>query len=149
MYLSSTELHRESKRLVLAKGFKMREPSWPIPGPQTEEKERALTELGSFESDFARFLMEAVEEGLASLGELSKEAIYSYLKGTFEIEKQQIPSKIGEFANALETIFGASATIIELEILKALHRRVPQFRYFPPHKNITFTGYIAALRQHL
>lgn len=56
--------------------------------------------------DFEKLLLEAVDEGLSSLGEPSKQAIYFHLEKGFNIKKQEIPYKITTFAKAVEKILG-------------------------------------------
>jgi len=114
---------------------------------ETHERKVARNETSSSTNDFEKLLIEAVDEGLSSMGESGKEAIYFYLKSVFEIEKHEIPDKIEAFANALEELFGAGARLIEIRIIAALHERVDQFKYFPNQGNITFTEYLAALRR--
>jgi hypothetical protein len=114
---------------------------------ETHERKVARNETGFSTNNFEKLLIEAVDEGLSSMGESGKEAIYFYLTSVFEIEKHEIPDKIEAFADALEELFGAGARLIEIRIIAALHQRVDQFKYFPNQGNITFTEYLAALRR--
>lgn len=96
---------------------------------------------------FKKLLLEAVDEGLSSLGDLPKQAIYFYLEKTFKIKKQDIPSKIEEFTDAIEKIFGPGAKILEIRIMKHLYKKVgPSFEYFPEKDELLFTKYVAAVR---
>jgi len=70
--------------------------------------------------DFERLLLEAVDEGLASLGESSKQAIYFHLEKRFNVQKQEIPCRIEAFIGAIEKIFGLGANFLESLILKGL-----------------------------
>lgn len=89
--------------------------------------------------DFDKLLLEAVDEGLSSLGESPKQAIYFHLEKSFNIKKQEIPYKIEAFADALEKIFGLGANFLENLIVKNLYEKVG--RSFKGHisKDLTFT----------
>jgi len=96
---------------------------------------------------FEKLLLEALDETLSSLGDSSKEAIYFHLEKTFSINKQDIPYKIEEFANAIEKIFGSGARLLEIKIMKRLYEKVgPVFKYFPERDDLVFTEYMAAAR---
>jgi hypothetical protein len=74
--------------------------------------------------NFDKLLLEAVDEGLSSLGESSKQAIYFHLEKTFSIKKQQIPEKIADFAQAIHRIFGLGANFLEILIIKRLYEKI-------------------------
>jgi hypothetical protein len=94
---------------------------------------------------FEKLLLEAIDQGLSSLGDSAKEAVYFYLKRTFSIEKLDIHNKIGEFANAIEEIFGLGAKILEIQIIKCLYEKVGyDFKYFPEKDDLLFTKYVEA-----
>lgn len=64
--------------------------------------------------DFDKLLLEAVDEGLSSLGESPGQAIYFYLKERFNVKKQEIPHKIEAFADGIEKIFGLGANFLKI-----------------------------------
>ena len=76
--------------------------------------------------EFEKLLLEAVDEGLSSLGESSKQAIYFHLDKSFKIKKHQIPKKVDSFEEALERIFGSGADFIETMIVQRLTEKVEQ-----------------------
>lgn len=73
---------------------------------------------------FSKLLLEAVEEGLSSLGDSPKQAIFFHLENSFKIDKDNIPVNLTEFAKALENIFGPGASYIEKLILKRLYEKL-------------------------
>ncbi|UCC33616.1 MAG: hypothetical protein JSW53_01015 [Candidatus Bathyarchaeota archaeon] len=77
-------------------------------------------------NDFDKLLIEAIDDGLASLGESSKDAIYFHLEKGFNVRKSEIPSRIDSFKEAIEGIFGSGARFLETLILTKLHRRIGQ-----------------------
>ncbi len=97
---------------------------------------------------FEKLLLEAIDEGLSSLCSSSKQAIYSLLEKTFNINRQEIPSKIKEFADAIEKIFGLGAKLIETLIMEHLNEKVGLIIEYPQeHRELVFTEYVVAVRQ--
>ncbi|MEM2947840.1 MAG: hypothetical protein QXN96_06365, partial [Candidatus Bathyarchaeia archaeon] len=74
-----------------------------------------------FQKDFQKIFLEAVEEGLLTLGETPKQAILFHLENTFKIKREEIPQNLTEFQKALEKIFGHGASYLEKLILKKLY----------------------------
>lgn len=71
--------------------------------------------------DFEKKFLEAIEEGLSTLGDSPKQAILFHLENTFKIKREEIPQNLTEFQKALEKIFGPGALYLEKLILKRLY----------------------------
>lgn len=99
------------------------------------------------EKDFDELLLEAVDEGLASIGESAKHAIFFYLETVFKIKKHEIPYKIEEFAAAIEKIFGLGANCIELLIMNHLYEKVKGTVELHKPKDFTFAKYVDAVKR--
>jgi len=97
--------------------------------------------------DFDKLLLEAIDEGLSSLGESSKQAIYSRLEQNFNIDKKEIPYRIKDFAGAIEKIFGLGGNVIEITIMERLYEKVGRDIRWRGSEDLTFTKYVAALKQ--
>jgi len=97
--------------------------------------------------DFERLLLEAVDEGLSSLGESSKQAIYFHLKISFNLKRHEIPHKIEDFADAIEKIFGLGANFLEILIMKRLYEKTGRVFKWPESKDFTFTEYVAVAKR--
>ena len=69
-------------------------------------------------------ILEAIEEGISSLGESPKQAIFFTLKTTFNIDKNEIPSNLLEFEQALKKIFGPGASYLEKLIIAHLYKKL-------------------------
>ncbi len=96
---------------------------------------------------FEKLLLEAIDEGLSSLGDSSKYAIYFHLKKAFNVSRRDIPYKIEEFADAIEKIFGLGAKPLEILIMQRLYEKVGGDVDYPKNKNLVFTEYVAAVKQ--
>jgi hypothetical protein len=72
--------------------------------------------------NFENTLLRAVDDGLLLLGETPRKAIYYHLHEKFQLERENIPEEIEEFARALNAIFGSGAEVIEKFIVKELYR---------------------------
>jgi hypothetical protein len=101
--------------------------------------------LGSRKGNFEKLLIEAVDNVFSSLGDSGKQALYFHLKGCYNISKQEIPHRIGDFADALEEIFGPGARLIEIGIMKALYVKVQNFKCLPMEEDLSFTDYVETL----
>jgi len=74
--------------------------------------------------DFHKTFLEALEEGLSSLGESPKQAILFHLENSFKIKREEIPRNLTEFKKALEKIFGPGTQYLEKLILKKLYDKL-------------------------
>jgi len=99
------------------------------------------------EKDFDELLLEAVDEGLSTIGESSKQAIYFYLEIVFKIKRHEIPHRIEDFAAAIGKIFGLGASCLEILIMKSLYEKVGRTVKLHEPKDFTFTAYVAAAKR--
>jgi hypothetical protein len=75
--------------------------------------------------DSKKLYSDAITETLNEvLGKETSKVIFYHLEKTFELSQDQIPNRIGELDNALENIFGGSASLIKQEISKNLLRKI-------------------------
>ena len=73
---------------------------------------------------FEQILLSSIDEAFSTLGESAKMSIYSHLEDLFKIRKQEIPSRLSDFSNALEQIFGLGARHLEILFMKNLHAKL-------------------------
>lgn len=100
------------------------------------------------ESKFRTFLLEAVDESLSTLGEESKKAVYYHLQESFDIGRREIPEKTYEFASAIEKMFGEGAKLLEIQIMKSLHRKTRgTLKRYHRKEELSFTEYLQALQE--
>ena len=97
--------------------------------------------------DFDKLLLEAVDEGLSSIGASSKQAIYFHLEKGFKVKKHEIPYKIEDFADAIEKIFGLGANFLEILIMKRLYEKVGGQFKLRGSQDLAFTEYVATVKQ--
>lgn len=74
--------------------------------------------------DFNQTLLEAVDHALLSLGESPRQAVYYHLNKSFKLQREEIPDVTNEFSQALNTIFGPGAEVIEKIIVRNLYSRL-------------------------
>ena len=94
-----------------------------------------------------KILLEAVEEGLSSLGDSPKQAIFFHLETSFEISKDNIPTNLTEFSKALEKIFGPGALYLEKLIAKRLYAKLGL--KFEDVENWNFLEYVNNAKESL
>jgi hypothetical protein len=98
-------------------------------------------------SDFERLLLQAVDEGLSSLGDSPKQAIYFHLDRNFNIKKEQIPENIKAFSGAIERIFGNGANFLEIAIMKQLYEKVGGILEWNESARLGFAEYVSAMKR--
>lgn len=107
-------------------------------------REETQSRKGSFE----KLLLESVDEGLSSLGDSAKQAVYFYLKKSYKLDKRDIPRKIEEFADAMERTFGLGSKFLEILIMKRIYQKVGEsFEYNQEPKDLVFTEYVEAAKR--
>jgi hypothetical protein len=96
---------------------------------------------------FEELLLEAIDDGLSLLGETGKQAVYCHLETHFKIKSPDIPSKIEEFTDAIERIFGNGAKILEIKIMQCLFKKGGYtLKNYSKQQNLTFIEYIVAAK---
>lgn len=97
--------------------------------------------------EFEKFLVEAIDESLSSLGESPKQAILFHLENTFNIKKQEISNNIEAFDDSLKKIFGLGADFLEALILKKLGEKAGSVFKGLPHEEAGFSETLLAVRR--
>jgi hypothetical protein len=99
---------------------------------------------------FEDLMLNSIDEAFSSLGDRAKASIYIYLEQKLVLSKQEIPFRIDDFSNALETIFGLAAKQLEILIMKKLYEKITcSYKWNGPRwlvPNLTFTQYVELLR---
>ncbi len=98
-------------------------------------------------NELRKTLLEAVEDGISSLGDSPKQAIFFHLENSFQIGKKEIPANIYEFSKALEKIFGPGATYLEKLIVRRLYEKLGL--EFKEVENWNFLEYVDNAKKHL
>jgi len=96
-------------------------------------------------SEFEKTLIDAVDTAFSSLFDSHKETIYSYLSKCYNVNRQEIPYNVENFADALEETFGQSAQLVEMEIMKAFYAMSQNFKFTPKKEGLSFTDYVKAM----
>lgn len=78
---------------------------------------------------FEELFIDAIDRTFLKLGEETKHSVYSLLEVDYKLGRKDIPNRLEDFVNALEQIFGVSARIIEIHIMREIHQKYPSFRY--------------------
>lgn len=113
----------------------------------TQQTNQTTIEIAAtVKPNFEKALNEAVDHALTKLCPQTKQAIYTYLEKEHGINPTSIAKYPEKFVKAIETAFGSSAKLIEIEIIKQLHIKAPEFKYAPKEKDLTFSAYVKALK---
>jgi hypothetical protein len=74
--------------------------------------------------DFDETLLEAVDYALLAFGEEPRKIIYHHLNKGFQLQKENILEDADKFSDALNTLLGPGAEVIEKLIVKNLYRKL-------------------------
>ena len=100
--------------------------------------------------EFDEIMLDSIDEAFLSLGVKVWEAIYIYLEQKFFISKSDIPHRMDDFLDALETIFGIAVKPLEILIMNKLNEKVAcSYKWNGPKwliPELTFTQYVELLR---
>jgi hypothetical protein len=103
--------------------------------------------LPVLDRDFETFLLEAIDDGLSSLGESSKQTIYYHLGKSFNMRREDIPTRINAFAQAIENIFGVGANFVEVLIMKKLYEKIGGIFIWNESERFGFIEYLAKAKR--
>src|SRR3989304_8448669 len=92
-------------------------------------------------------LYEAVDEGLSTLGESAKQAIYYYLENGAHINRQEIPHRVEDFAAAIEKIFGFGSNFLLILFLKQLYEKIGESFDLPASNKLDFIKSVKHARE--
>ncbi len=96
---------------------------------------------------FEEILLNAIDEEFSSLGETCQKIIYFYLKNEYKIDRQEIPSNIKEFSQAIESMFKDGAKILQIRIMENLFRKMGYInKCLYDKESLDFVEYIEATK---
>jgi hypothetical protein len=101
--------------------------------------------MGEKEKTFEKLFIEAVDEGLETLGESGKHMIFFHLDKSYSIKKYEISKKPEAFAKGLEKIFGAGASVLEKLIVKSLYSKLGL--KYEEEENRLFADYVKYVKE--
>jgi hypothetical protein len=90
-------------------------------------------------------MLEALDEGLSSLGESSKQATYFDLEKTHGIRREEIRSITRPFSEAIGNLVEAGC--LEILIIQRLYERVGAVLRWDKSKGFSFVEYISIAKQ--
>jgi hypothetical protein len=104
-------------------------------------------QIDSSSPGFDELIIEALDQTLTNLGAKVKQEFYHFLAYNYKLDEKEIPHKIRDFVEALETIFGPGASLIQIDVLKRLQLKVPSFIYLLESSDLGFEAYLASLKE--
>jgi len=97
--------------------------------------------------DFEKKLLIAVDFGLLALGENNRTAIYYHLRKSFRLEREKIPNDPEKFSQALNSIFGPGAEVIEKFVIEDLYSKLGL--NFEEETSFKFIDYVRRAQESL
>jgi KaiC/GvpD/RAD55 family RecA-like ATPase len=84
-------------------------------------------------------MLSAIDNGLLALGKVVRDTIYDRFDRMYHLRREEIPNKLDTFHDALQTMFGAGAKVIETQIVRAFSARLGSG--FTENENWTIVDY--------
>jgi hypothetical protein len=97
--------------------------------------------LSARSQPFEQLLLESVDEGLSILGNEPCQALYQYLLTICSLPREEIPSRVADFAAGLRKSLGGASKVIERMILRKLFQKAGSS--FRETIDTEFTEYVA------
>ena len=97
-------------------------------------------------TSFNEILLDSIDEVLTVIGNSIKLLIYTQIKNSLGIGKEEIPDQLEGFTNVLQRILGAGARQIELQLIKQIQRRTG-INFPAPIQNSKFIDCITFIKQ--
>jgi hypothetical protein len=97
--------------------------------------------------DFDLLLLSSIDEALLSLGEKARNSIFAFVEKKYLISRKEIPKNLETFQLALEKVFGLSASLIEILIMKNLYVKVGGGIIMETNNQLEFIKYVAEARK--
>jgi len=110
----------------------------------SEKIELSLSE--ETEKTFEELIVEVIDQVLLSLDPRVKKSFYNILKTDYNLDKNDIPYRIGDFVNALEEVYGISALLIEVAILKKVCQELPAFTFVVENAQLNLVDFLKSLK---
>jgi hypothetical protein len=97
---------------------------------------------------FEQLVNEAIIGVFSSLGPSCKQAVYDCMEKKYRLKKSDFAEHLTEFSEALQQMFGHAAGLLEIQIMKGLYRKAPEFKYWAQGA-LTFPDYVNALSRFI
>jgi KaiC/GvpD/RAD55 family RecA-like ATPase len=94
---------------------------------------------GSGRTNVEEAMLDAIDRGLLALGKVVRDTIYDRFDRMYQLRREEIPTKLDAFHEALQTMFGAGAKVIETQIAKGFSARLGSG--FTENENWTIVDY--------
>jgi hypothetical protein len=105
----------------------------------------AEVESNGSESSIDELIFQTIDEALSILGKRSREAIYYFLESDYGLSKEEIPSNLNRFHEALRMIFGAGAYALEKHIRSCLEKKFGT--YLPLSKDLDLIEFVMEIKK--
>jgi len=100
-------------------------------------------------SNFNQIMLEVIDQTFSKLGQTVKQTLYSCLETNYKLNKEDIPKRTKEFVKAIEIIFGKSALILEIDLMKNMRKKVPNFTCEAKNSRLAFDDYLQSFKKYV
>ncbi len=90
--------------------------------------------------NFKGIVLQAVDEGLMVLGNTVRHALYYHAERIYHVKREEVPDRLAAFHEALSSLLGAGARIVERCIAQNLYNKLGL--EFEEHEGWTLVDYV-------
>lgn len=108
----------------------------------------AWVDMAAKTDGFNKFLLDAIDSALLSLGESAKQSIYFHIEHNYKVTRDQIPQNLKQFQMALEKIFGVGSRYLEILIMRNLYAKIGRPFQINNDKQLEFIEYIDRAKEN-
>jgi hypothetical protein len=98
-----------------------------------------------YKYNISSILVEAIEESFAPFMNSKKYNIFHFLEKEYGLTQHNITQNIEKFVGIIEDLFGPGAKLIEIRIIKLIHKKIQNFAYNPKDHDLFLKEYLIAL----
>ncbi len=98
---------------------------------------------------FNEVFIDSINQTFTKLGTEIKPLLYSILETHYKLDEKNLPNRTADFVAALRQIFGASAALVEVEIMKNIRQHVPLFKYSIGNSDLDLLNYLRSLKTYM
>ncbi len=99
--------------------------------------------------EYEPVVIDSLNQAFSKFGKEAKFIFYSFLEVDYKLSKEGESERIEALVNSIEKLFGPTSLLIEIEVMKSIHQKIPSFEHKPGNVEFSFECYLESLRNYL
>jgi PAS domain S-box-containing protein len=115
--------------------------------PTAQTKRQNVTDPAVNDDQFNKLLLAAIDDTFSSVGESAKTAIYFHIENKFNIKKEDIPSSIEKFSEALDQLFGIGSKPLQKIFKQQLKTKLKTNSQITDEESLDLDSFVREIRK--